>query len=289
MELFWLVIIAVLIVYTVVMTVWYVSSKRRLEEQIERLQEMIHDIGEKFYYERDTLGKIDGKVSSLDRLGDGILKSVESLAQVNKTLESITPKIERIYDGIVGQRGKTGEMLLEYFLERILLPDEYQRQVSLPGGERVDFMLRLWIEGKRKNIPIDSKFTGGTAKDVKERIKEVSRYAVYSDVGFALMYVPSDDIYLRIVSDGELLEFATKNNVYMVGPTALFAFVRSASLLNVAAEAKQKREEMIEKLMTLRGEINAIVSEGQTVLRHNRNFVSKLESVLNKLRHIGEE
>ncbi|GEM_PF-2930833 len=287
MEWFFGVSLVVFLLYNIMLTLWYVSEKKRLGEEIRRLQDMVDSLVGQVQQGNVALGKIDGKIGVLDHVDKHVFDSVQMVSQVSRSLQEISPKIGRLYESIVGSRGRSGEMALQFLLERILLPGEYETQVSL-GPYRVDVLLKLNMGSGIVEVPVDSKFTYGDSSEVKRRIDEVSKYVPYSDTGFALMYVPSDAILNEIVSDSALVDYAFSKGVYMVGPTSLYAFIRSAYMMKSLADASQKHKETLQKVSHIKKDIDDILGESEKVLRHSRNMISRLESLNEKLRRIKE-
>ena len=230
---------------------------------------------------------IDHVSNALDKVKDSLDSGEKVIAGMNTTIRHIVDRVDSIYSSIVGDRGKTGEQMLLFLLERLLLPGEYEVQASL-GPYRVDVLLKLNIGEDILRVPVDSKFTHGKKADVKKRIEEVSKYVPYSDTSFALMYVPSDSIYLSITSDEEIVSYAFSLGVYIVGPTALYAFIQSAHTMKSLAMASKKYKEIMVDMASMKEDIGAILSDIEKLLKHSRNMNKKLEQLKIKLNRIKE-
>ncbi len=287
MELFLGVALAVFLLYNILLTLWYISERRRLNTEINRLQDIISSLTQEIRQGNMAIGKIDGKISILDNVDKHVFTSTQMVSQISRSLEEVSPKITKLYESIIGNRGRSGEMMLQFLLERILLPGEYESQVTM-GPYRVDVLLKLDMGGAVMKIPVDSKFTYGGESDVKARIDEVAKYVPYSDTGFVLMYVPSDTLFAEITQNVHLIDYAFSKGVYIVGPTSLYAFVRSAHMMKSLVDASQKHKETLKKVSSIKKDIDDILGESEKVLRHSRNMIARLESLNEKLRRIKE-
>jgi len=287
MELFLGVALAIFLLYNILLTLSYMSERKRLNTEINRLQDIISSLTQEIRQGNMAIGKIDGKISILDNVDKHVFTSTQMVSQISRSLEEVSPKITKLYESIIGNRGRSGEMMLQFLLERILLPGEYESQVTM-GPYRVDVLLKLDMGGAVMKIPVDSKFTYGDESDVKARIDEVAKYVPYSDTGFALMYVPSDTLFAEITQNVHLIDYAFSKGVYIVGPTSLYAFVRSAHMMKSLVDASQKHKETLKKVSSIKKDIDDILGESEKVLRHSRNMIARLESLNEKLRRIKE-
>ena len=183
--------------------------------------------------------------------GAGFDRHLLLLDQVTARLTSFESTLT-----IPHERGRLGELLLEQLLATWLPRAAFDTQVSLPGGVRVDAAVYL---GDRV-VPIDSKFPQeafGTSADLQNGRRDAGRRALrrhveaisekYRQPGaglaeFALLYVPSDALYLRwFASEGGLdeLQRALRLGVVPVGPSGLYLYLRTVShaLLSVRLDA----------------------------------------------------
>jgi DNA anti-recombination protein RmuC len=102
------------------------------------------------------------------------------------------------------------------------------------------------------------------------------------------MYVPSDTLFAEITQNVHLIDYAFSKGVYIVGPTSLYAFVRSAHMMKSLVDASQKHKETLKKVSSIKKDIDDILGESEKVLRHSRNMIARLESLNEKLRRIKE-
>lgn len=262
-----------------------------VSENVNNLSKGVKNIFDEVSVNAKVLTKLEKNIDHLSHALEKVKYSLDSggqiLAGMNTTIRHIVDRVDSIYSSIIGDRGKTGEQMLLFLLERLLLPGEYEIQAPV-GPYRVDVLLKLHIGEDILRIPVDSKFTHGKKADVKKRIEEVSKYVPYSDTSFALMYVPSDSIYLSITNEDELVSYAFSLGVYIVGPTALYTFVQSAHTMKSLAMASKKYKDIMGDLASMKDDIGAILDDIEKLLKHSRNMNKKLEQLKIKLNRIKE-
>jgi len=205
--------------------------------QLERTQALIREL------ERDRAGKFQALASQLEVAG-------ERAATLGRT----TQQLARSLSG-TRLRGQLGEQLAEDVLRLIgLAPGlHYERQAALDGDRRPDFLLRLG-EGRKLamdvKFPLDNYRRAADAADDEDRrrleaqfVKDVRQHVAavavrgYADpalgtADFALLFVPSDALFVTILELApDLVDQAARQNVAFVGPSTLFALLRSLRLL----------------------------------------------------------
>ena len=137
--------------------------------------------------------------------GATLRRRVEQLDELSRRLMRFEQALT-----VPRQRGTYGERLLEELLATWLPRSSFATQVTLPDGARVDAMVRL---GQR-SVAIDAKFpfeaveklepeeplTKAAERAIARHVAAVGDKYVVPDAGtynFALLYVPSDALYLR--------------------------------------------------------------------------------------------
>jgi DNA recombination protein RmuC len=179
------------------------------------------------------------------------------------------------------QRGRFGELLLEQLLSTWLPRAAFDTQVTLPGGTRVDAAINI---GERV-IPIDAKFphealqpataadasaSGKSAAGGRETATRVGQRALRRHVesiaakyvqpaaglvDFALLYVPSDALYLRWFATGaglDELQHALRCSVVPVGPSGLYLYLRTVSQALLATSLTTRGSEVADLVRQLR-------------------------------------
>ena len=175
------------------------------------------------------------------------------------------------------QRGTYGELLLEELLATWLPRSSYATQVTLPDGARVDAMVRL---GQR-SVPIDAKFpfeaveklapeeplTKAAERAIGRHVAAVGDKYVVPDAGtynFALLYVPSDALYLRcFAGSADLLGAALRRRVVPVGPSALYLYLHTVGHALRGVRLAAAGMELADTLQRARDEVTALLEATQ--------------------------
>jgi DNA recombination protein RmuC len=196
-----------------------VSSKERTEENIKDLNKAVNE-------RLDNAGRV---IAQLTKELGGVSQIGPDLRRLSETLAS--PKM----------RGNFGEEVLENMLNQVFPKEFAMYQYRFKNGEVVDAALKIG----ELTLAIDSKFsmenfrlykeakTDESAenlkkaflKDVKKRIDEIHRKYILPQEGtydFALMFIPSEGIYLEVAEDLATCAYARDKKVVLVGPNTLY-------------------------------------------------------------------
>jgi DNA recombination protein RmuC len=213
----------------------------QIEEQVRKsLDEGNRSVSEKFD-------------NSLKVIGD-IKKTIGSLEETNKQMLSIGKDIASIQDLLRPPqvRGGLGELTLRNILAELLPRQNFEEQHRFKNGLIVDAVIRI---GNRL-VPIDSKFPLESferfmncpdesekksclrefSRNVKAKIDDISSKYILEDeetFGFALMYIPSENVYYQTILkedleiDGKSIsEYALARKVIIVSPNSIYAYLR---------------------------------------------------------------
>ena len=202
--------------------------------------------------------------------GAGALRRrVEQLDQLSRRLMRFEEALT-----VPRQRGAYGERLLEELLATWLPRSGFATQVTLPGGVRVDAMVRL---GER-NVAIDAKFPfeaveqeapdqplgKAAARAISRHVAAVGDKYVLPDAGtynFALLYVPTDALYLRCFAgpEDELLRIALQRRVVPVGPSGLYLYLHTVGHALRGVHLAGSALELADTLQRARDEVTALL------------------------------
>jgi DNA recombination protein RmuC len=195
------------------------TSKQTTEKNIQELNKAI---GERL----DNAGRV---ISALTKELGGVAQIGPDLRRLSETLAS--PKM----------RGNFGEEVLENMLNQVFPKELTTYQFRFKNGEVVDAIVRIGS----LILPIDSKFSMENfrlykeakteesieeqrklfLKDVKKRIDEIHKKYILPQEGtydFAIMFIPSEGIYLEVAEDLPTCAYARDKKVVLVGPNSLY-------------------------------------------------------------------
>jgi DNA recombination protein RmuC len=163
-------------------------------------------------------------------------------------------------------RGKFGEASLERLLADFLPAHMFEMQCTVPGGGRVDAMIQF----PDRRLPIDAKFPreqvlalfegsseaeieearGELVRVMKAEAKRIQQY-VRPENGtteIALMYLPSETLYMEVVRNRELADWLNVQHVFPVSPNTLLMTLQTIALVHkwyeVASRFEKTRAEL---------------------------------------------
>jgi DNA recombination protein RmuC len=183
---------------------------------------------------------------------DQMLKISQEVQQLNQILSS--PKLQ----------GQFGETSLESLLSDILPQQLYTTQEPIDTGIIPDATVllngvKLCIDAKfpkdkmsamlaqPDNILAEKDFVSS----IKTMITEIGKKYVRPELGTAnqaLMYVPSENMYLDIVKRPELMEIAQKSKVNLVSPNTLGGLLHAVHLAYRSMEVQKNTQKYLKEL-----------------------------------------
>ena len=201
--------------------------------------------------------------------GGAVSRRVEQLDQLSRRLMRFEEALT-----VPRQRGAYGERLLEELLATWLPRSSFATQVTLPGGVRVDAMVKL---GQR-HVAIDAKFpfeaveqevpgkplSKGAARAITRHVAAIGDKYVLPGAGtynFALLYVPSDALYLRCFAgpEDDLLRSALQRRVVPVGPSGLYLYLHTVGHALRGVHLADSALELADTLQRARDEVTALL------------------------------
>lgn len=248
------------------------NKMKQLQDSNEkRLEQMQQVVDEKLQKTLETrLSQSFELVSKqLESVGQG-LGEMKALAADTKSLKNALMNVK--------ERGTYGEVRLEKLLSDILAPSQYETNVEIANGKRVEFAIKLPGNGDVPLLlPIDSKFPIEDynrlldAED-KASIEEAKRSltakirACAKDIhdkyivppkttDFALMFLPTEGLYAEVVQNPALFEeLRDKYKVTAVGATTLSAFLASLQIGFKTLAIEQRSQEVWDTLRAVKSE-----------------------------------
>jgi len=163
-------------------------------------------------------------------------------------------------------RGQFGEASLERLLSDFLPANMFEMQCAVNGGGRVDAMISF----PDRRLPIDAKFpreqvlaffedsTEAQLEDarhefvrvMKAEAKRIKAY-IQPECGtteIALMYLPSETLYMEAVRNRELADWLNQQHVFPVSPNTLLMTLQTIALVHkwyeVASRFEKSRQEL---------------------------------------------
>ena len=252
-----LLVIAVIILGVAVIVLSFLLLSKKSQDYMQSftlLQERIGQIEEGVRKSVDDGTKTVGEKfeNSLKVIGE-IKKTIGSLEETNKQMLAVGKDISSLQDLLKPPqiRGGLGEQTLGNILTQILPRQSYEEQHRFKDGSIVDAVIKVGD----KWVPIDSKFPLESfqryiecseendkkshlrefERNIKSKIDDISSKYILEDEGtydFALMYIPSENVYyqtllqedLRINGRG-ISDYAMDKRVVVVSPNSIYAYL----------------------------------------------------------------
>ncbi len=227
-------------------------------------------------------GQVDQKLLEISgqvqqKLNENLKEGFAQFEKVQQHLKAAEEQLRQV--GTIGEsindlknllklphlRGKFGEASLERLLEDFLPAHIYELQYPLAGG-RVDAVIKF----PERLLPVDAKFPREqvlplfetadskeleTAREqlVKVLTAQAKSIAEYIDtehgtMDVALMYLPSETLYLEAIRSTDAMETLSRLKVFPVSPNTLLMTLRTIALAykwyEVAARFEDTRAEL---------------------------------------------
>lgn len=260
-----------------------VQQNEKVNNIIDNRLQLLQDSNEK------RLEKIQGVVD------EKLQKTLES--RIAKSFEQVGKQLETVQQGLgemrilaadtkslknvltnVKERGTYGEIRLEKLLADILAPTQYEANVEIANGKRVEFVVKL--PGKDEKpllLPIDSKFPledynrlleaedkaeieeirKSIGQKIKASAKEIHDKYIYPPVtaDFALLFLPTEGLYAEVIQNAALFEeLRNRYKVTVVGATTLSAFLASLQMGFKTLAIEQRSMEVWDTLRSVKAE-----------------------------------
>ena len=268
----------------------------------------------------ERLDQIGGRVS--ERLDEGFKKTNETFVNVMTrlaTIDEAQKKIENLTGSVVSlqellgdkrARGAFGEVQLEALVRDLLPPHAFQMQFTLPGGERVDCVLKL--PPPTGMVAVDSKFPlenynrmlAGDASeieraqaqrqfkiDVRKHIEDISRKYIVAGVTSdgAVMFVPAEAVFAEIHAyHPDIVEFAMQRRVWIVSPTTLMAVLNTARAVLKDVEMRRQVHIIQDELGKLSKDFSRFDERMRKLADHVRQAHEDAQQVQISSRKISE-
>ena len=253
------------------------------------LQENSKQLNERLDRTALVIGDVTREIGKMSEIG-------HSMQEIQDFLKS--PKL----------RGNLGEQVLNDLITQIFPKNTFNLQYSFKTGDKVDAVIKT----DAGILPIDAKFPMENfqkmtkaknkedletykkdfIRDIKKHIETISRKYILPDEGtmdFALMYVPSENVFYEIVNEDEILEYAKTKRVYVVSPSTLYAHLQTILLSFEGKKIESKAKEIFKLLRSMQTDY-AKTNEAMDVLgKHITNASNQMANVNKTFSQIGQK
>jgi DNA recombination protein RmuC len=282
----------------------------QIEDQVKKsLDEGNKSVNEKFDNSLRVIGDIKKTIGSLEETNKQMLEIGKDIASIQDLLRP--PQI----------RGGLGEMTLNNLLKEILPQQNFTEQYRFRNGVIVDAVIKI---GERI-VPIDSKFPLESferyicstedkekisclkefCRSVKSKIDDISSKYILEDEStfdFALMYIPSENVYYQTILkddmqlDGKsIAEYALGKRVVIVSPNSIYAYLRVILIGLRGMQFENNIRRIMDDYSRLNKELEKFGKQFETLGAHINHAQStfegaarQLDTLSSKMTRIGE-
>lgn len=263
------------------------------EKRLEQMQGVVDEKLQKTLESRLTQS-FELVSKQLDSVQQG-LGEMKNLAADAKSLKNALTNVK--------ERGTYGEVRLEKLLSDILAPTQYDVNVEIAGGKRVEFVIKLPGSGDAPLLlPIDSKFPiedynrlldaedkaaiDEARKSLAARIrlfaKDICEKYILppKTTDFALMFLPTEGLYAEVAQNAALFEeIRDRYKVTAIGATTLSAFLASLQMGFKTLAIEQRSQEVWDTLRAVKkqfGEFEKVLTDARRQLQTVDNTIEKI-------------
>lgn len=258
------------------------STDKKLTEQMNTFNARL----DKAAY---VIAQVQKNIGEFSEIGRGMKELQEFLS---------SPKI----------RGNIGEQVLKDLLKQHFPKDSYKLQYTFKNGEKVDAV----IVTSQGLIPIDAKFPLENFKkytkttvakekqdlkklfvsDVKKHIQDIARKYIVPDektLDYALMYVPSENVYYEIINTDELFDFAGSKMVLPVSPMSFFAYIKAILISFEGQKIEEKAKQVITLLNAIKKDYLRTEENILVLNKHITNAYNQSSQVTKNFQSLGQK
>ncbi len=261
-----------------------------MEKTVDFLSKTQHITEQKLDQNQRVFGELSNKLGQLEKANQQIQDLGKNMMEMQMLLKS--PKT----------RGTLGEQGLENILASLLPKAHFALQHSFGNGLLVDAAILL---NQNKIVCIDSKFPFTHFKqmmdhdpfskefksekklfvsNVKKHIDDIAKKYIRPDLetmDFAMMYLPSENIYYETIikddvteSGPYLYEYALNKRVIPVSPNSFFAYLQAIVLGLKGLQIEARAGEIAKGLSQLKQNMQTVFDDVDKLGKHLSNATS---------------
>lgn len=253
------------------------STKQVMEKEIKETNKAINE-------RLDAAGRY---IADLKKELGGVSQIGPDLRRLSETLAS--PKL----------RGNFGEEILENLLTDVFPKEFCKFQFRFKNGEVVDVAIvigdlllsvdskfsmenyRLYKEAKTDDSIADLK--KAFLKDVKKRIDEIHKKYILPQEGtfdYALMFIPSEGVYMEAADDQETQVYSRSKKVIIVGPNTLNITLRGLLVSLRGQQISKAAQQVLAMINGIKQESDKFNKTLDTLANHVKNTNNTMSTAI---------
>jgi len=234
---------------------------------------------------------------------DQVQKNIGQFSEIGRSMQELqqflsSPKI----------RGNIGESILADLLKQHFPKNSYKLQYQFRSGEKVDAVI-LTANGlisidakfpfdnykkyaKAQNLKEKENFKKNFVVDVKKHIDKIAqKYILPAEktVDYALMYIPSENLYYEIINIDEIFDYAGEKRVLPVSPMSFFAYIKAILLSLEGQKIEAKAKQIITLLQAIKKDYEKTAASLGVLNRHLTNAYHQASELASNFSHLGEK
>jgi DNA recombination protein RmuC len=264
-----------------IMMEWMKDIKSGTEATKQSMETQMRETNKAINERLDNAGRV---ISELTKQLGGVSQIGPDIRRLAETMSS--PKL----------RGNFGEEILENLLGLVLPKTAYAVQFKFKNQEVVDAIVRV----SDRIVPIDSKFsmenfrlykeaqTDDAAeglkkaflKDIKKRVDEIAKKYILpqeATYDFALMFIPSEAVYIEVADDIETMKYAREKKVVFVGPNTLYLTLQTFLVSLKGQQINKAAHQILAMVSGIKLESEKFQKTFDTAMRHVKNANGAME------------
>ncbi len=247
--------------------------------------------------------RLDATTTSINERLDGAARVIQGVSRELGTMSQIGTQLAQFQDFLKSPklRGGLGEQGLKELLSQALPAELVRYQYRFRSGEAVDAMINLHAG----IVPIDAKFplenfnrflqtsdesekTGflnAFRRDFRNRVNEISRKYILPDEGtveFAIMYVPSENVYYELVANEklrDLYDYAAAEKVIVTSPSTFFYYLRTIMAALEGQRINQMAHQILRTVRAIQQETHKFGANVGVLAKHVGNAKNTMDRV----------
>ena len=284
----------------------YMQSFTLLQQRIGEIEEQVkksvtegsNAVSEKFENSLKVIGAIKETLGGLSETNKQMLDIGKNISSLQDLLRP--PQI----------RGSLGESTLSNILAQLLPRESYREQHRFKNGVIVDAIVKIGD----KWVPIDSKFPMESfqryiecteddkkaclrefERNIKAKVNDIADKYILEDeetYNFALMYIPSENVYYQTIlkedlqiNDRSIADYAVGKRIVVVSPNSIYAYLSVICLGLRGMQVEKNARRIMDDFARLNKEFEKFANEFDklgTHLTHASDTFSRADKQLEK-------
>lgn len=276
-----------------VLTEWLKSLQSSLDLSNRNINSTLQRSYRELYHRLDKTTEIMGELK----------KEAGSFSEIGRSMQDLqqflqSPKL----------RGNIGERVLKDLISQMFPKNSFNLQYTFKTGTIVDAAIKT----DAGILPIDSKFPmenfqkmtkaktdkerkaykAALIRDVRKHVRDISSKYILPEedtLDFALMYVPSESVYYEIVNHPEILDYASRQRVYPVSPTTLYAHLQTILLSFEGKKIATKSKQVFSLLRSVQRDYQKLEDNLNILNKHLSNAYTQMGNTRQNFTILGQK